>query len=67
MNRSEAIAEELRARIARREWGPGDLIPTEVDLAFEFDCARATVSKALGILDADGLLERRRAVFWLET
>lgn len=54
------IKDEVLRRIRAREWGPGELIPGETDLAAEFGCARATISRALRELAADGLLERRR-------
>lgn len=56
----EAIRAEVLARIRRRDWPPGELIPGEEDLAREFGVARATVNRALGELAREGLLERRR-------
>ncbi len=54
------IQAELRRRIIDGIWQPGELIPGEQQLAEEFECARATVNRALqGLADA-GLLERRR-------
>ena len=57
---SRKIKAEVRRRIADRSWQPGQLIPKEIDLAEEFNCARATVNKALTELADMGLLERRR-------
>ena len=56
----EAIRAEALARIRRRDWPPGALIPAEEDLAREFGVARATVNRALNALASEGLLERRR-------
>lgn len=56
----EGIRAEVLGRIERREWAPGATIPTEEQLAAEFGCARATVSRALGELARAGVLERRR-------
>ncbi|MEZ5911426.1 MAG: GntR family transcriptional regulator [Paracoccaceae bacterium] len=56
----EAIRAEVLARIRRRDWAPGQMIPTEEELAREFGCARATVNRALRDLAEGGLLERRR-------
>lgn len=56
----QAIQAELRRRIVERRWRPGELIPNEVELAEEFGCARATVSRALRELAAAGLIDRRR-------
>lgn len=49
-------------RIDDGEWPPGELIPTEADLALTFGCARATVNRALQALAKNGVLERRRKV-----
>jgi GntR family histidine utilization transcriptional repressor len=56
----QAVADEVLARIRRRDWAPGDLIPNEVDLAGEMGCARTTVNRALRYLAEAGYLERRR-------
>ena len=56
----QAVQGEVRRRIARRIWKPGDYIPHEADLAREFGCARATVNRALRELAEEGLLDRRR-------
>lgn len=56
----EEIRDEVLARIRRRDWPPGALIPREEALAAEFGCARATVNRALGELAREGVLERRR-------
>jgi len=54
------IQTEVLRRIRSREWPPGQIIPSEVDLAAEFDCARATINRALRELAQTGLLDRRR-------
>jgi GntR family histidine utilization transcriptional repressor len=59
-NSWQAVRDAVRARIAARDWRPGDLIPHEADLARDFGCARATVNRALQELAAEGLIERRR-------
>ena len=56
----EAIRDDVRARIAAREWVPGALIPGEEALAASYGVARATVSRALRELAENGLVERRR-------
>lgn len=56
----EAVRAEVLRRIERRDWPPGAMLPTEEQLAAEFGCARATVSRALGELARAGVLERRR-------
>jgi GntR family transcriptional regulator, histidine utilization repressor len=54
------IKREVFRRIRSNEWGPGTLLPGEVDLAAEFGCARATVNRAMQELSDDGIIERRR-------
>ncbi|MDA1238244.1 MAG: GntR family transcriptional regulator [Proteobacteria bacterium] len=54
------IRAEVLSRIYDRTWKPGDLIPKEIDLAFEFGCSRTTVNRALRELAEAGTLERRR-------
>ncbi|MCR9255545.1 MAG: GntR family transcriptional regulator [Alphaproteobacteria bacterium] len=54
------IQEEVLRRIGSREWGPGDLIPSEIALAEEFNCARATINRALRELAEKGHLDRKR-------
>ena len=56
----EDIRAEVLRRIRMRLWLPGAVIPTEEALAYEFGCARATVSRALRELAEAGVLERRR-------
>jgi GntR family transcriptional regulator, histidine utilization repressor len=54
------IKREVFRRIRSNEWGPGTLLPGEVELAAEFGCARATVNRAMQELSDDGIIERRR-------
>lgn len=56
----QSVQSEVLRRIHARDWKPGDLIPTEAELAKEFGCARATVNRALRTLAESGLLDRRR-------
>lgn len=55
------LATLFRSRIASGEWPVGARIPNVDDLAAEFDVARGTMREALGLLEAEGLLERLRA------
>lgn len=50
----------MLGRIRSGLWRPGDLLPTEAELAVEMGCARATVSRALRDLAEAGVIERRR-------
>lgn len=47
-------------RIGEREWPPGDLIPSEVELAAELGCSRMTVNRALRSLAERGFVDRKR-------
>ncbi|RYG33164.1 GntR family transcriptional regulator, partial [bacterium] len=50
------ILDDLEGRIARAELRPGEALPTRVELAVQYDAARATVDKALGELVRRGLV-----------
>jgi GntR family histidine utilization transcriptional repressor len=54
------VKREVFRRIRNNQWGPGTLLPGEVELAAEFSCARATVNRAMQELSDDGIIERRR-------
>lgn len=50
---------QLEERIRNQVWPIGSQIPTEIELASEFDCSRSTVGKAIAQLVHAGLVERR--------
>ena len=54
------IKAEVLSRIRKNIWPPGAGLPGEIDLAKEFDCARATVNRAMRELVDEGILERKR-------
>ncbi|GGH30057.1 transcriptional regulator, GntR family [Cribrihabitans marinus] len=54
------VRDEVKRRIEDRIWPQGTLLPTETELAQEFECARATVNRALRELADQGFIERRR-------
>jgi len=56
----QGIRQEVERRLRHGVWKPGDVIPSEMMLSDEFDCARATVNRALQSLANEGLLERKR-------
>lgn len=62
MNTWQSVRAEVMKRIRSREWPPGELIPTEQELAIQLGCARATVNRALRELAESGIIERRRKV-----
>ena len=47
----------------RGEWKPGELIPSEIDLAARFQVSQGTVRKAVDELAAEHLLLRRKGTF----
>ena len=54
------VSEAIRARILRRELVEGQPLPTETELARQFEVNRSTVREALRKLESAGLLGRRR-------
>ena len=54
------VQTEVLHRLHTRVWKPGELLPSEADLAAEFGCARTTVNRALQAIAEKGLVERRR-------
>nr|WP_319949332.1 UTRA domain-containing protein [uncultured Shimia sp.] len=54
------VKSDILSKITKGDWGPGDLVPNEVDLATTYGCARATVNRAMRELADDGIIERRR-------
>jgi DNA-binding GntR family transcriptional regulator len=53
---SERVAAALRLRIAGGEWEPRQRMPSVAELADAYDTSRATVTKALRKLSAEGLV-----------
>ena len=62
MHTWQSVRADVLERIRSREWPPGELIPTEQELARSLGCARATVNRALRELADSGIIERRRKV-----
>lgn len=54
------VKADILDKITRGIWSPGSSIPNEVALAETYDCARATVSRAMRELAEDGIVERKR-------
>ena len=54
------VRDEVLRRIEDRIWPQGALPPTELELAAEFGCARATVNRALRELAERGIVDRKR-------
>lgn len=57
---SRRISRELLTRILRGEMGPGDALPSEDELASQFDVSRPVVREAVKELAVLGLVESRQ-------
>lgn len=55
-----AMHNELRQKVLSKEWVKGQKIPSERDLATEFNVSRMTARQAVSSLVEEGLLERRQ-------
>ncbi len=54
------IKAEILRRIGDQTWPSGHLLPSELELAEEFCCARATINRAMRELSDEGIVERKR-------
>ncbi|MFF0110833.1 GntR family transcriptional regulator [Streptomyces hirsutus] len=57
-SRRDAIADDLRARIATGRIGAGERLPSEAHLASQYGVSTATLRSALAVLQAEGLVEK---------
>jgi DNA-binding GntR family transcriptional regulator len=53
------LADELRSRIHAGEWGPGDKLPSEPELARDRAVSRSSVRAAIAMLEEEGFVSRR--------
>lgn len=56
------LVEHVRRRIASGQLRAGDEVPSVRDLALRLAVHPMTISKAYGLLEGEGLLERRRGL-----
>lgn len=56
------IAERLRARIAAGELRPGDQLPSQREIAEEWQCSLQPIKWALRELELAGVIETRQGV-----
>ena len=54
-----SIADLLRERVVAGEFGPGDRLPSEPELARELGVSRSSLRAAITLLEEDGLVWRR--------
>jgi GntR family transcriptional regulator len=57
----EQLAHIIASKIGGGQLAPGKRLPTELDLARDYSISRETVRQAIGILERQGLVIRRRA------
>lgn len=50
----------LLERIEKREWKPGEKLPSEGDLMVQYDASRDTVRKSLDLLVQDGFIQKAK-------
>ncbi len=53
------VADDLRSRLGTEGFEIGSYLPGELDIAAQYDLSRGTIRRALGILEAEGLLSRQ--------
>ena len=56
------LKEQLKNKINKKEWQPGDKIPHEMDLAAQYGISRSTVRQAVLDMVREGLLVRKKGV-----
>jgi DNA-binding GntR family transcriptional regulator len=56
------VAETLKGRIDSRKYHPGEIVPSEKELAREFGVSTITIKKAMHLLVDEGLVVRQRGV-----
>ncbi len=56
----QRILSDLTGRIARGDLSPGQMLPSETVIGAEYGASQGTARKALSLLEARGILERRQ-------
>ncbi len=57
-----SIRDDLRTRLDTGEWGPGQRLPSETELAARYGVARMTIRQAVGALASEGVVVRRQGL-----
>lgn len=57
---AQMVVDALRKRISAGEFGPGEKLPTEVQLTTHFGVSRTVVREAIAALAADGMVQPRQ-------
>ncbi|GAA3024853.1 hypothetical protein GCM10020229_40130 [Kitasatospora albolonga] len=55
----QRVADDLRARVGRREWQVGERLPSRAKLAVEYDVGENVLQRAQEVLITEGLLAGR--------
>lgn len=58
--RYQRVRDGIAARVNRKEWLPGELIPSEAELAAHYGVAIGTLRKAIDQLVGEGVLDRQQ-------
>lgn len=53
------VADALRSLIRLGDLAPGSHLQAEADMAYDYDVSIVTIRRALGVLEAEGLVERQ--------
>lgn len=56
------LMDQLRRRVAAGQWVAGQELPSVRELALQLAVHPMTISKAYGLLESEGLLQRRRGL-----
>jgi len=59
---TEKVSRQLREKIIAGKYKPGQKLPSERMLEQEYGVSRITVNRAMAMLNAQGVLERRRGI-----
>lgn len=54
------IAMDMKSRIAQREWDLNQRLPTEMELAEQYEVSRITLRQAMAELEKDGIIVKQR-------
>ncbi|MGY6697380.1 MAG: FadR/GntR family transcriptional regulator [Roseinatronobacter sp.] len=59
LSRPQKVAEAIKSWVMANGWGPGDRLPSELELIAQFGMAKGTIREAIRILEAQGLVKSR--------
>lgn len=61
-SRYRQVADDLREAITRGTYGPGAALPSQPELARKYGLNQTSISRAIGILESEGLIRTERGV-----